>query len=315
MKNVVLIGMAVLLVVGSYFLKTKSDRVASLEGEVASRDASLSELQARLKELDSRVKTDESTLAAERASAGASRDKLSADLAAAQLALSTEIARLQGLKSQESSLLAARAGVADPSLAGHIQNDQTRLADLNRQIKELDSSSKSQSSAYKADEKTYRAQVKEQEKVLGSQIKGEKDQLKSLERQFKDLQKKKNVFDKPAQLDSLQKQIDDTRARLSGYENENAALKSKETSDISSNAYEEERKRNYVDDQRSELLRQREQVAGDLENLKSRSDLSKRDTSDISGKIKSLQAQEHDSDVKIQDLNQTVARLKGELAK
>lgn|GEM_PF-5246462 len=315
MKNVSLIGMAVLLIVGAYVLKTKSDRVMALEGKVASQDASLSELHSKLESLDSKLKSDESALAAANASAGASRAKLEADLASAQQALAAETTRIQGLRAQELTYATERREGSSQSLSGAIQNDKTRLAELDRELKALESSSKSQNSAYKADEKAYRLDVQARIKALNAQIKGAKDEIKSLDQQIKSLQKKKNVFDKPAQLEQLQNQRGGALASLSKLESDLAELKAKEASDLGSNAYEEQQKHNYTADQRAELSQERNRVAADLANLKSRTDLSKRDDSDVAARIKAIQAQEHESDLKIQALNQTIARLKSELAK
>jgi chromosome segregation ATPase len=316
MKNVALVIMALLLIGGAYFLKTKSEQVSSLSERLSARDSSLHELESRMKEIDSRAKQDEATLAEDQKKLSAGQmtsAQLTQDLAAAQQALALELARKKAFQDQLSVLASAARDGSDPSLAGPLQNDQLRLAEVNRQLKAIEEFVKNRKSKNTLDAKTYHAQMKAQEAASRNQIKDQKSRIKELQKQLSLKRKEKFNVERTTQVATLQQSIDRETASLASMEESLRQLNVKESADTQSNNYEQQQAGTYDGDQRVALLKERSQLESDLSNLKSRAGLVKRDTSEINSKMNALRSQERDSDSKIQALNQTVARLKAEL--
>ncbi len=321
MKNLVLILMATMIAGGGYILKIKSEESLTLTVDLRKKDETLSLLQARLKSLDDKVTSDEARLAtdqkqlvgqAQQAQAQATR--LMQDLTTAQNALARETAHKQAIRDQQSALRLAKQSVGDPSLAGHIQNDQTRLKEVERQLKVVEESEKNRKLATKDEAKADQEQMKVQENSVQQQLAIVRTQVKALQNQLSAKRKEKYNFNRVEEVAQIQHLIDAANSTIAQMNESIQQLHQKEVSDNQSISYQGQQAASDAGDSKSSLVRERIQLQGDLANLTSRNGLVKRDGAEIAGQLNALGFQEHDADVKIQALNQTVQRLKAEIA-
>jgi chromosome segregation ATPase len=309
MKNGVLILMALVIVASGYVLKMKSDESATLTADLRKKDETLSLIQERLKNLDNKLAKDEERLAAEQSQlAGQAQqaqlqsNRLAQDLAAAQKSLAQEIARKQELRDQESALGSAKPSVADVTLTGAMQNDQTRLKEVERQLKVIKASEKNRKLTNKGDAKIYHDQMTAQEKSLQLQVKNARAQVKALQNQLKAKQKEKLNLNRDQEATALQRTIDGVTTSIAQMEASIQQLHQKELADTQSNSYEQQKAASYAGETKASLLEERTHLQGELANLTSRHALVKRDSADVVGQINALHSKEHDSEIKIAEI-------------
>lgn len=310
---------------GGYLVKLKSDEVSRLSEDLRNKDGALHKLRARLAALDEKVAkeeaalvTEQKQLVGEQMQEKSQASKLVQELAAAQNALAQELSHKKALQDQVQALNSPASASESPSgaalLSGHIQNNQTRLAEVERQLKNFDLSENDRKAVNLGEAKAYYAQVRTQEKNLHQQITDRRGHIKSVEKLISTKRKEKFNLNRDKEVLDFQHLIDADNTGILQVETMLQQLHQKETSDTQSNAYTEQHAAIYAGDTKSSLLEERTHLQGDLANLKSRSGLVKRNAADSARQVAVLHPQEHDVDVKIQNLNQTIQRLKIELA-